>query len=273
MAASKDVTKKGEEPGTDLTTTDYGSDAGRGFEHQSNSDIAIPFINVLQALSPQLDGEGAVPGAKQGMFFNTVTQKLTEGKVGILFVPGTTRQQFIEWVPRAHGGGFVAAHLPNSEVVRVAKSKAHETGGSLKVGDNELMETFYMYGVLSSEDGEVLGMAVIPFTSTKIKAYKNLNTTLRSFMLPLADGRKINPPLFANLVRFTTFKTKNSKGEFYAVTAAPAQGDVSKSLLRTNDPRFLAAKECAQLVDSGVAQADYASVAESDPDDDGKIPF
>lgn len=33
---------------------DYGVDAGAGFENQTSEDYAIPFIGVLQALSPQV---------------------------------------------------------------------------------------------------------------------------------------------------------------------------------------------------------------------------
>lgn len=249
---------------------DYGEYAGAGFEHQTRDDIAIPFIAVLQALSPQLE---KLEGAKAGMLINTVTEELFKGDEGLLFVPAVTQHVYVEWVPRAKGGGFVAIHEINSDVVKQALAESKEFG-KLRVGENDLMETFYVYGVLVDEE-QPLSMAVLAFTSTKIKVYKKFNTKVRTHLVPTADGRRVNPPLFANLTRIKSFKDKNPKGEFFNFELVPAHGDLKSSLLPPTDPRFVAAVDCKKLVESGAARAAFESQAAGGGEDgeDGKIPF
>jgi hypothetical protein len=261
---------------------DYGDYAGGGFEGQTNADIAIPFINVLQALSPQLE---KIDGAKAGMLINTVTEEVFKSDEGVLFIPALTQHVFVEWVPRDKGGGFVGVHASNSDIVARARAsaakKAEETGkddfGKLNTDSgNQLIETFYVYGVLA-DDVAPLGMAVLAFTSTKIKVYKKFNTKVRTHLVPTANGGRVNPPLFANLTRIKSFKDKNPKGEFYNFELVPAVGgDLKASLLAPSDPRFVAAVDCKKMVESGVARAAFESQATSGDDSAAggdKVPF
>lgn len=261
---------------------DYGEYQGQGFEHQSQKDIAIPFIAVLQALSPQVE---KMPGAKAGMLYNTVTEELHKSEEGLLFIPAVTQHCYVEWVPRAKGGGFVGIHAMDSDVVKQATEDSKEFG-RLKVGKlaegtapkddprNDLMETFYIYGVLA-DDTNPVGMAVLAFTSTKIKVYKKFNTKVRTHLVQVPSGARINPPLFANLTRVRSFKDKNPKGEFYNFELVPAvEGDLKKSLLNIEDPRFQAAVDCKKAVESGVARAAFDTQSKAgDGDSEEKIPF
>lgn len=235
---------------------DYGDYAGKGFEGQTRADISIPFVTVLQALSPQVE---SMEGAKAGMLFNTVTEELTDGKDGVLFVPAVTQHVFVEWVPRTKGGGFVAIHQINSDVVKAAQEGTKERGKLSTEAGNDLIETFYVYGVLC-DDVAPLGMAVIAFTSTKIKVYRKFNTKVRSHLVATASGGRVNPPLFANLSRLGSFKDSNEKGDFYNFAVTPAVGnDLKASLLAVDDPRFLAAIDCKKMVESGLAKAAFES--------------
>ena len=65
---------------------DYGSDAGAGFENTKGSDLSIPFIQVLQSNSPQVENNNP-EGAKSGMLFNSVTKEMVDGREGIVFLP------------------------------------------------------------------------------------------------------------------------------------------------------------------------------------------
>ena len=59
---------------------------GTGLEEASSNDFAIPFLRVIQAMSPQLkksDGK-YIDGAGQGMLFNTVTNEVYDGDEGVL---------------------------------------------------------------------------------------------------------------------------------------------------------------------------------------------
>jgi len=68
--------------------------AGAGMENTNAEDYAIPFFNILQNGSPQVDeARGkALKGAKAGMIFETVSQKMHDGKTGVILVPCAYRR-------------------------------------------------------------------------------------------------------------------------------------------------------------------------------------
>jgi hypothetical protein len=251
----------------------YGDYEGRGFQNQTQEDIAIPFVNILQAMSPEVQQDG-VEGAKPGMLINSVSQDLYNE---VEFVPAITQHVFVEWVPRDQGGGIVATHATDSDVVKRAKAAATSFGKYKTDNGNDLVETYYVFGVLAIE-GEPQGMALMAFTSTKIKAYRHIMGRLNSFQIRLEDGRRINPPLFAHSLRISTRQQKNTKGSFYVPVIEPAvNNDVRASLLSPEDPRFLMAAELEKLVDTGRAKADDTTQAAetagaaADPEED--MPF
>jgi len=100
----------------------FEADAGSGFEEVTSSDIQIPFIRIIQALSPQLKktDPSFIEGASQGDIFNTVTKTLWNGEEGILVIPSYFQQKLLEFIPRNQGGGFVGELSPESEDVRKA---------------------------------------------------------------------------------------------------------------------------------------------------------
>lgn len=91
-------------------------------EQDPNIDIEsnlFPEIKVLQALSPELDEdeEKYVPNAKAGdLLVTTNPPRLVKGSEGIQFIPLATRKKWYEFVPRSHGGGFVADYNSKSEM-------------------------------------------------------------------------------------------------------------------------------------------------------------
>ena len=232
---------------------DYGADAGAGFENQGREDISIPFLSLLQANSPEIS---EIEAAKPGMLFNTVTRELAKE---VTIVPATTRHQFVEWVPRDKGGGFVQARTASDPDVQAAIGASKSFGDYMLPNGNELVETFYVYAVVLDAEGQPNGFVTIGFTSTKIKVYKNWNTTIRMFQVKTSDGRKIAPPLFAHTVKVSSKPDKNAKGVFANFSLTPAKGTLAESLLPPDHPAFLAAKELRTMVDQGLAKAAYES--------------
>src|SRR5690606_39209842 len=116
-------------------------------------------------LSPQVDEDGPayVQGAKKGMIINSVTEELYPGDPGVLFLPVHREHRFVEWVPRDQGGGFVASHEPTDPMI----IEARKGGGFGKLESpegNDIVETFYVFGLVVDEDG--LGIpAVVSFSS------------------------------------------------------------------------------------------------------------
>jgi len=65
-------------------------------------DIAIPYINILQSNSPQLNPSKAenVEGAKVGQFYNTVSQEVSDS---LNVIPVLYQLRYVEWKPRESG--------------------------------------------------------------------------------------------------------------------------------------------------------------------------
>ncbi len=61
-----------------LATLDFVADSGMGLENIEKTDLALPFLKLLQSGSDETKKKHAkyVEGAEAGMFYNTVTKKL-----------------------------------------------------------------------------------------------------------------------------------------------------------------------------------------------------
>jgi len=241
----------------DLVSYDYGDVAGVGWENTTEDDFSVPFLNQLQALSPECQvGESTfIEGARPGLFINSVTRELAEE---VIFVPCMTQHVIVEWVPRDQGGGFVGVHELNSPIVAEAKVAAQQAGtrNSLKTENgNDLVETFYIYAGVLSEVGatEVQDLVVMAFTKTKIKRYKSIMTRLRT----MKGSKQI--PMFAHQIRMTATKEKNNAGQSYAnAELNPAvDGDVSASLLAADNPILEAAHAFLESINGGEAKVNY----------------
>lgn len=230
---------------------DYGEDAGAGFEDTKGSDLSVPFLSILQSNSPQVEDKDP-PGAESGMLFNTVTREIFSGNAGLAFLPCHKELAYVEWVPRNKGGGFVGLHDPNGDVVeRAIADNDGKRVGSLQVGENDLVETHYVYGLVLDDDGNTMGFAVISFTSTKIKPFRDWITAMYTL-----KGR---PPMFANRARVRTIKQKNEHGTFYNFRIDPLNENWRDSLIDpAKDPQLLEeARDFREMVTSGMARAAF----------------
>lgn len=242
----------------------YADYAGAGFENQTSDDYSIPFLQILQALSPQLQENDSL---RQGMILNTVTGEVWDGKKGIAFVPATTQHVYVEWKPRDAGGGFVGIHEVNSDLVNHAKAASSEYGKYSTPDGNELIETFYVYGIALDDDGNA-SEAVLAFSSTKIKKYKGWMTKAKTIQIPLPDGRRIPAPLFAHRYRLKTVSEKNNKGQFFNWDAIAFDGEnAQQARLLPDDPLFQSAVNIKSMIEQGKARAAYESQAPGSADE------
>jgi hypothetical protein len=242
-----------------LVTPSYGADAGAGFEQQTSADVTIPFITLLQSNSP-LVKDRAHPMALDGNMVNTVTEEYYDRDRGVLFVPATTRHLFAKWVPRDRGGGFRGHLEPDDPIVLTAIRTAPKFGKYQMIDEEDedkqtlqLSECFYIYGIVCDENGGANGMALLGCSSMKITPYKKWNSRLRRMSQP-----PVGAPMYANLARVVADPEKNAKGSFFVFGFRP--GDprgMVQSLLSPDDPRFVMAKACRKLVDSGEAKVDF----------------
>lgn len=259
---STEVKAQTQELAANAAFEDY---AGAGFENQSSDDYSIPFLQILQGLSPILQQRDDL---KQGMIFNTVTGEAFAAKSGVAFVPATTQHQYVEFRPREVGGGFVGAYPVNDPMVLAAIAASKEFGKYTTPEGNELNETFYVYGVAVTDDGQQMD-AVIGFTSSKIKKYKTWMTKAKTIQIPLPDGRRIPAPLFSHRYRLTTVVEKNPKGSFSNWDITFDGENAVAARLLPSDPLFQQAVAIKGLLDSGKARAAHESVQTGDDGEGG----
>jgi hypothetical protein len=95
---TRDVANK---QGGALATIDFVSDSGMGLETIEKTDLALPFLKLLQSGSDETKKKHAkyVEGAEAGMFYNTVTKKLYNGEKGIEVIPVFYKMTYPEWAP------------------------------------------------------------------------------------------------------------------------------------------------------------------------------
>ncbi len=90
-------------PATLAVPSFMGDMAGQGMERIASSDLEIPRIKLLQALSPELETHNET---KQGQFWHTIAEVVMGST--LKFVPVYVDQSFILWRPRNQGGGILA---------------------------------------------------------------------------------------------------------------------------------------------------------------------
>ena len=182
------------------------TDAGKGVSTDA-ADNLVPLAYVLQGLSPQVDESNPayIPGAKAGdVWLRNYSTPIVKGKDGMLFQPCYFSKDWVEWVPREKGGGFVARHAdkPNDAEDRNGKLVRRSNG-------NEVRETRYHSGFVHLEGHSV--PFVIPLTSTG-------HTVSRNWMFAMSQringGGKIEPS-FCQLWRLRTTQRSNAKGKWY----------------------------------------------------------
>lgn len=246
---------------------DYGSMAGEGYENQTSRDMSIPYIGLTQQLNPELNKKKEdkfISGLEVGDFFNSVTREII-GKAddGFFFVPCFTENIFVEWKPRDLGGGLIGRHSIDSAEVDEAR-RAAKGSLDLKNGENDLLDTFYLYGLIvdGPEAEDVLGFGVISCTKSKIKPYRKLMTILNSFSL--AGGGK--PPMFAHCLKVTSREEENAQSQPYQnIVFAPAVNDsVNDSLIKPGNPTLNAAQELKKAVQGGVTKIEGEQDAAGD---------
>lgn len=204
VEVSNAVTKKDKSlPSKDLLATMRG-DEGAGMENMTTDDYAIPFVKLLQDLSPQVKKRDPsyIEGAEPGDFYNTVTGEIVSGEVGMRVIPVSFRKVFNEWVPRKEGGGFVMSHPTEMAAVENADEA------------NEVIETAMIFALVEDSNGN-WNQAVFSLTSTKLSVARKWNSLARMRKIDDGEGGTFTPPYFGVVYRMRSIPVSNEKGEFF----------------------------------------------------------
>jgi len=185
--------------------------SGEGLENISTSDLTVPFLQVLQQLSPELNENKAEynPNAKAGMVINTASGQLFDTKKEpIRFIPCSFVKLFVEWRPRSTGGGIVKSHSDPSILLQCHKN---DKGQDELPNGNTIATTSYHFGIIVN--GDSTEKVIIPMTSTQLKNSRKWLTLITTVKLNGPSG-PFTPPMFAYEYLLKTVSEENTKGSW-----------------------------------------------------------
>lgn len=246
------------EESKEMVNYDYGEDEGSGFENTTAADFKIPYIKIMQKQSKEVEADDTL---KPGMILETGTMTRYDGEKGISIIPCLTDHNFVEMIPLEKGGGIVGVHAINSQIV--LKAIQEGTFGKYQVGENDLIETYYLYAVLIPEDQNPVPCIVL-FSGTKIIRYQAFITKAKGLKIP-ATGKSF--PLFSHVYKLVTIKEKNNFGTYFNWNNIEFDGENAEAVrLNPANSLYQAAKGFKEMVNAGKAVPD-------DINKSGDIPF
>ncbi len=194
----------------------FAEDAGAGVNDMGASDLAMPFLSILQKSSPQVDDTSKkyIEGAKAGNIFNTLTGELYDGKgTGIAVIPCGYLKQYTEWTPRDEGGGFLGHHAEGSSIVK--NSTVDDKGKRWTAGHKtNLVDTAYYFLLVKTGDG-AWTQAMLSMSSTQLKASRKWNSLMSGIVLKNREGKTFKPPMFSHVYLMKTVAQENDQGSWY----------------------------------------------------------
>ena len=254
-----EVTKaKGTAVSTDLMDDIFES-AGEGASFDS-SEMQIPFVRLVQALSPQINKKKPeyIDGVSQGDAFNTVTKEYWDGEKGLTVIPCFQATKYLEFVPRESGGGFQGEIQPDSPLLQQAKRNGAK---EILPNGNEVVKSDQHFCLIVNDDGTTQP-AIIDMKSTQLKVSKRWKSMI-SMERPLETGKK--PDCYTVRWKLSSIEQSNDKGTF-------ANWQVERLGYAETREQIFEGKALRESVKAGeVKAAPEESSSSSDNGDD--IPF
>lgn len=230
-----------EKKNTAVAVINY-EDQDNSFDGVTSDCIAVPFLKILQALSPECQ-EGTpeyIKDAKPGLFINSVTRELLGSQVEV--IPCAFKRVFNRWVDRKLGGGFKGALSVDDPAVQ---NTPINDDGKRVLSNGDLLSDTRNHFVLVGQNGQHIPM-VFSLASTQIKKSKNWLAQMQSLKLKTPDGKAYTPSMYSHTYLVEAVTEKNDKGSWKGVK-------ISIKSLIANPELYQFAKEfAAQVKDNKV---------------------
>ena len=236
--------------------------AGEGAAYDS-SEMQIPFVRILQAMSPQLKKREAeyIEGSEQGDMFNTVTKQYWTGEEGVTVIPCFQTTKYLEFTPREQGGGFRGEIAPTDPVLQKTERQGAK---EILPSGNELVKSDQHYCLIVGEDGS-FQPAVIDMKSSQLKVSRRWKTQIAMQKIKNPKtGQLVTPAVYATMWKLTVTEESNDKGDWFNY-------QVMKESLVNNRDLLVEAKAFRESIQSGEVKA-QEEVAEP-VNHDEEIPF
>jgi hypothetical protein len=225
----------------------------------AREDIAIPFLRILQDLSPEVKKreDTYVAGAEPGDFLHSVTKRLWK-QVNV--IPVAYQRHHIEWKTRASGGGFVKDHGYAPELL--GTTTKDEKGFDILPNGNQLVTTALYFLLIPTfdENRKVISLeeAVLPLKSTQLKKARMWNALIQS--MRIEDPRTaefVVPRMFYGVYHLTTVGESNDQGSWNGIKVEPY---CTMKELPNGGEVYQMARTLAELIERGDKKADLRTM-------------
>jgi hypothetical protein len=237
----------------------FEEDAGAGVTDLSSEDLAIPFLKILQKMSPELDD---IESAKSGDIINTVTKDVIKGKKGVRVVNCAYSLQYIEWEPRGTGTG-APHHIYTSSDTLPATERGDDNKDYLVDGNGRYLERTAQHYVLVLDNDGMTQQALMPMKATQFKKSKQWNSAMRALKMRNAKGTMFIPPRFSHIWHLTTGPEENKNGSWHGWI-------ISKESQIKDPDLYQEAKTFAEMISAGAVKIQHVREDNSRDDD---VPF
>jgi len=197
-----------------------------GGDDFERDDLKIPFLQILQKNSPQVDEDTSkyVPGAKTGMILNTATKTLYSSEDGVIIIPCKYQREYTEWRSRDEGGGLVNNFLTDKSCTNGLE--LNEKRQWVTKDDNTIQEAGVYYVLVVDPVTFNYEQAVISMSSTQMRPSRDWNTLMRSFKFWNGGNILQGQKPYLGAYKLTT--VKESKDEYTWFNWVPRRLDSSE---------------------------------------------
>lgn len=194
---------------------DLSAYAGAGLESLDAKDYAIPYLGLIQGLSPQITpGKPKyIKGAAMGQFFLTDDNKLIDDQDdGIFIIPLIIGKFYKEWKPREAGGGLVN---PNHKEEVLRTCQRGEKGEYILANGNIIVDSYDWFCLLIDKNTKQTRPVVISFKSTMKKKSRNMASQLNLIRWKNTAGQEYNPPIFAHIIKVSSIQESSGGNTWF----------------------------------------------------------
>lgn len=227
---------------------------GRGVSTRQEDNL-VPMIYILQAQSPQVNKRSPdyLAGAEGGdIWLRNAPDPIVKGEQGLLFQPCHFYVDWVEWIPRDSGGGFVGRHDRLPDDVKVVEDPQNPNRRQfIRKNGNEVKETRYHVGYVKTDAGNLLPY-VIPLTSSGHTVSRQWMFMMNSKMVP-GVGKADS---WSCWYRLKTKERSNSLGTWAALEVTDGGWVQTEEDLKRGEDLFNAFAAGAKAVEHPVADAD-----------------
>jgi len=191
-----------------LATLDFVSDSGMGLENIDKSDLALPFLKLLQSGSDETKKKHAkyVEGAEAGMFYNTVTKKLYSGEKGIDVIPVFYKMTYPEWAPFEKREGRPIHNDRGPGIM--SQTTQNDRNKDMLTNGNEIIKTANHFVIILGDRPE---KALMTMKSTQLKVSRSWNSLMEDqFEIDPKTNKSVPAPMFSRVYKLNSVENSGS---------------------------------------------------------------